>query len=55
MSSFNFAKGVGVGILVGSAIGMAMSPHRKTGKSRVGKTLKSVGEVLENITETITS
>lgn len=52
MNSMNFVKGMGIGLVVGSAIGVAVAtPPKKmaSGKSRVGKTLRAVGEVIENI------
>lgn len=57
MNTVNFAKGVGVGIIVGSAIGMVVSqPQRKTGphkKNAIAKALRTVGDVVENIGESI--
>jgi hypothetical protein len=50
-SGMNFAKGVGLGILVGSAIGMAVAAPKKNGKKMVGKALRSVGEVIESIND----
>ena len=50
MNNMNFVKGMGLGIIVGSAIGMAMAPKRHS-KNRVGCMLRSVGEVIENFGE----
>ena len=55
MNGMNFAKGVGVGIVVGSTIGMAVasttnqkkSPNKKN--SVVGKTLRTMGDIFDNI------
>ncbi len=52
-NSSNFARGIGVGMVVGSAIGMTVaainrkSSHQTRGK--VGRTLKTVGDIVENI------
>ena len=53
MKSMQFLKGIGVGFVVGSAIGMTTAPARKHGKSKFGKTIKNVGEVIETITDAI--
>jgi hypothetical protein len=47
----NFVKGVGVGLMVGSAIGMAVATPKKNGKKMVGKALRSVGEVIESLND----
>ena len=52
MNAKNFAKGVGIGMVVGSTIGMTVSTVNKRSyrqKSKVGKTLKTVGDIVENI------
>lgn len=52
MNSMSFIKGMGIGIVVGSAIGMIAAPERKsTGRKAVGRALKSVGSVVEDITD----
>ena len=57
MCSVNFVKGMGIGLVVGSAIGMAACKcssdpvskccHKK--KSMLGKALHTMGEVVDNI------
>lgn len=53
MRTVDFAKAMGVGLVVGSAIGMSVvaanrsMPPQKRGK--VGKTVSAVGEFIENI------
>ena len=51
MNAKNFAKGVGIGMVVGSAIGMTVSTVNKRSyrRSKVGKTLKTMGDIVENI------
>jgi hypothetical protein len=46
-----FSKGVGVGIIAGSAIGMTVAIARKRNgrQSKVSKALKTIGEIAENI------
>jgi hypothetical protein len=56
MNSGNFAKGVGIGLVVGSAIGMAVSmPQQKASakKTVVGRALRTVGDIVESIGDTI--
>lgn len=55
MNGMNFAKGVGVGIVVGSTIGMAVastaSNHKKPPQKNnvVGKALKAMGDIVDNL------
>lgn len=49
MNTPNFYKGIGLGIVVGSAIGMAMKNTKPETQNAWGKTLKSMGEVVENV------
>lgn len=51
MNKMTFVKGIGLGIVVGSAMGMALAPKKK--KSAIGKALRSMGDVVEGITDTI--
>jgi hypothetical protein len=55
MNSTNFVKGIGVGLVLGSAIGMAVpTPIKSTKKkSVVGRALKTMGDIVENIGEAI--
>ena len=50
MCTMDFMKGVGLGIIVGSAIGMTMTPSRKT-KNMMGKWMRSAGSVIDEITD----
>jgi len=51
MDTGKFARGVGVGMVVGSAIGMTVAAVNKRGshRNKVGKALKTVGDIVENI------
>ena len=55
MKQIPFARGVGLGISVGAALGMAMHGKRKhvLAKSKVGKTIKAVSDVMEDLTDAI--
>ena len=50
MNKMSFIKGMGVGMLVGSAVGMVVSPKKKGG---LGKAIKSIGAAVESVSETI--
>lgn len=54
MCSVNFIKGMGIGLIVGSAIGMAACAPSKCNKKKsvVGKALKTMGDLFENISDT---
>jgi gas vesicle protein len=51
MNNMSFFKGMGLGVVVGSMVGMAAMPHKK--KFSMGKALKSMGDVVENVTNAI--
>lgn len=51
MNNMNFVKGMGVGLMVGGAIGMAVATPKKTGKKIMGRALKTIGEVMEDVTD----
>lgn len=55
MKRIPFARGIGLGISVGVALGMAMHSGRKRSiaKSKVGKTIKAVADVMEDLTDAI--
>lgn len=55
MKQVPFMRGIGIGIGMGVAVGMAMRGSRKHNiqKSKVGKTLKAVTEVMQEITDAI--
>ena len=51
MNTKNFARGVGVGMVVGSAIGMtlAVTNKKSSRQKKVSRTIKTVGDIVENI------
>lgn len=53
MTSTNFLRGVGIGVAMGTAIGVAMTPRRKTllKKTSTGKAIRAVADVMDNITD----
>jgi hypothetical protein len=55
MKQMTLMRGIGLGIGMGMAMGMAMRNSRKRSiqKSKVGKTLKAVTDVMEEITDAI--
>ena len=53
MNNMNFIKGVGIGLVVGSAIGMVAAPPRKNEKTTVGRAVRAVGTVIDSIAESI--
>ena len=50
MNNMSFIKGIGLGMIVGSAVGMVVAPKKKNG---LGKAIKSIGNAVESVTETI--
>ena len=46
----HFIRGMGAGLMVGGAIGMAFAPKKKT-KTVVGRALKAAGELADNISD----
>lgn len=59
MNTMNFAKGIGVGLVVGSAVTIAVASstasQKKGGRKSnvVGKTLKTMGDIVESIGDSI--
>jgi gas vesicle protein len=51
MNNMSFVKGIGLGLIVGSVVGMVVMPKRK--RTSVGKALRSMGDVVENVAGTI--
>lgn len=49
MDNTTFLKGLGLGMMVGSAISMAVKSGKNDSKNTWGKTIKSMGEVVENV------
>ena len=53
MNKKNFLIGMGMGLTVGGVIAMATRPKKRCMKSAVGKTLKTMGEVADSISESL--
>jgi len=51
MNNMSFFKGMGIGVMVGSIAGMIASPKKKP--AGLGKALKSVGTVVDNVSSTL--
>lgn len=52
MKEHEFAKGMGLGVLAGAALGAAIAPRKKTPMRKVaGKAMKTVGQVMENLSD----
>lgn len=55
MNAKNFAKGVGVGMALGTAVSMSVAAANKKPGSRqhkMSKTLRTMGDIVENIGNT---
>ena len=53
MNKKNFLIGMGMGLTVGGVIAMVTRPKKRCMKSAVGKTLKTMGEVADSISESL--
>ncbi|MGN1001125.1 MAG: hypothetical protein ACI4PC_00005 [Oscillospiraceae bacterium] len=53
MNSMSFMKGMGAGLVVGACVGMTLCADKKVCKKKLGKTVKNIGEVIENITDSL--
>jgi len=51
MNNMSFIKGIGVGAVMGAAAGMVMAPRKN--KLNLGKALKSMGGMVDNITSSL--
>lgn len=55
MSSTNFLRGMGMGLAVGAAVGMVMTPKRKhmMKKTAAGKAIRAVTDVMDELTDSM--
>lgn len=54
MKQHSFAKGMGLGMLAGTAMGMVVAPKKKTNmKKAAGKAMKAVGQAMEDISDSM--
>lgn len=51
MNKRNFYAGMGMGLMVGSAAVLVMRPKKSGVRTLVGKTLKTMGEVADSVSE----
>ena len=49
----NFLIGVGVGMVAGGFVGMKIMPKKHSMKSTIGKTLSSIGDVIDSVSDAI--
>ncbi len=52
-NKMQFAKGMGMGFMVGTAAGMMMKSKKKSGKRLVSDAIKAVGDITETIVDTM--
>ena len=50
MKATDFAKGIGLGMVAGAAVGMVIAPRRRSKKIIAGKVLRTAGDVLDTVT-----
>ncbi len=46
-----FLRGMGAGVIVGAAVGMAISPRQKSMKTCVGRTMQSMSNAMDSALE----
>ena len=51
INNLNFLKGMGVGLVAGGVISMVATPKKSHSKNVVGKCLKGMGEIIENVSD----
>ncbi len=53
MKNSDFVKGLGLGMVAGASIGMAIAPKKKRSKSVAGKALRTAGDIVENVSSAL--
>jgi len=53
MSKTNFYVGMGMGLVVGSAAAIAMRPKRRCNKTALGRTLRTMSDVADSISNSM--
>jgi len=53
MNRTNFYVGMGMGLVVGGAAAFAMRPKRRCAKSMLGRTLRTMSDVADSISNTM--
>ena len=51
MNKRNFYVGMGMGLMVGGAAAIVMRPKKNSVKTVMGRTLKTMGEVADSVSE----
>lgn len=49
MKNKELMRGIGIGIMAGTTIGMALSPRHRKSNSTAGRAIRAVGDVVENL------
>ena len=53
MKTMDFLKGMGAGMVVGAALGMALAPDKRSGKKRLSRMFRAAGDVIEDLSGAI--
>ncbi len=53
MKMMDFLKGMGAGMMVGAALGMVITPDKRSGKKRLSKMIRTAGSVIEDLSDAI--
>ena len=53
MKTMDFLKGMGAGMMVGAALGMALAPDKRGGRKRLSKMIRAAGDVIEDLSGAI--
>jgi len=53
MTGQQFWQGMGIGIVTGTVVGLAIHPKKKTIKDRANRAMRAVGGAMENITDSM--
>jgi len=51
MNNTDLMRGIGIGLAVGSVIGLAMTSGKRRRRKCKNQTIKAVGEVVDNVTD----
>ena len=51
MNTMDFVKGIGIGIVTGAAMGMAVSQKNKNVRAMTGKAMRAAGGIVDNISD----
>ena len=49
MKAMDFLKGMGAGLVVGACVGMTVLPDHKSRKKQIGRAVKTVGQIIEDV------